>query len=207
MKAHYEKSDFWAEKARKEDYPARSVYKLREIDKKFKLLGKNANKPFHILDLGAAPGSWSLYVLRHLSGSGFLCACDLKPLSREFDANLFDNTDRFFFLQGDFTQDENHAIIERYAPYGLIISDAAPATSGMRSLDTARSLALSESVLESAQKTLSPAGNLVIKIFQGGESPEFLKKIRLFFNEVKTFKPSSCRSNSFETYVIALGKK
>jgi 23S rRNA (uridine2552-2'-O)-methyltransferase len=208
MKANYDKQDFWALKAKKEAYPARSIYKLEEIDKKFSLLAKARGDKVTALDLGAAPGSWSLWILRHFKEADFLCACDIKPLSREFDGGLFDNNNnKFYFIQGDFTVEENRARIASYAPYTLIISDAAPATSGNRSIDTDRSLALAETVFSFAETLLAYGGNLVIKIFQGGRTAEFLKKIRPLFNTVKTFKPEACRANSFETYIVALGKK
>lgn len=203
MKANYDKQDFWALKAKKAGYPARSVYKLEEIDKKFSLFDKIQGGKFAVLDLGAAPGSWSLYALRRLKEGGFLCACDIKALSREFDEGLFDNSNKFFFVQGDFTLNENRERIASFAPYKLILSDAAPATSGNRSIDTLRSLDLAETVFNFAEAMLAPGGGLVLKIFQGGQTDDFLKKLRSFFITVKTFKPQACRANSFETYIIA----
>jgi 23S rRNA (uridine2552-2'-O)-methyltransferase len=96
--ADYKKPDHWQLKARNEGYPARSVYKLKEIDEKFGIFKLAAR----VLDLGAAPGSWSLYLLRKMKGSGFLAAADLSPLSREFDKGLFDG-ENFLFVQGDIT--------------------------------------------------------------------------------------------------------
>ncbi|MDR3325161.1 MAG: RlmE family RNA methyltransferase [Spirochaetaceae bacterium] len=202
----YDKNDFWAQKARKEGYPARSVYKLIEIDAKFRLFPKvPAGAPFKVLDLGAAPGSWSLYALRRLGAGGSLCACDLGPLSGSAEG-LFDDA-RFFFLQGDFTTPESRAIIAGRAPFQLVLSDAAPLTSGNRSVDVLRSLDLAENALSIAEQCLESGARLVIKIFQGCGSAEFLKKARLLFDELKTFKPTSCRANSFETYIIGLGKR
>jgi 23S rRNA (uridine2552-2'-O)-methyltransferase len=201
LKSNYEKPDFWAEKAKKEGYPARSVYKLMEIDAKFRIFPQNKNTPFKVLDLGAAPGSWSLYTLHRLGAGGFLCACDLKALVRE---GAFDDAGRFFFLHGDFTSSENRAIIGQHAPFQLILSDAAPATSGNRSLDTLRSLDLAENVLSIAETELEAGGKLVLKIFQGGGSAAFIKKARLSFNELKTYKPAACRANSFELYVVGI---
>jgi 23S rRNA (uridine2552-2'-O)-methyltransferase len=203
VKANYDKQDFWALKAKKEGYPARSVYKLEEIDKKFSLLNNMRGSKLNVLDLGAAPGSWSLWLLRRIKNGDFLCACDLKPLSHEFDRGLFDDKNKFFFIHGDFTLEENRTLIASFAPYSLIISDAAPATSGNRSIDTDRSLDLAETVFHFAETLLADGGSLVIKIFQGGRTDDFLKKIRPLFNSVKTFKPRSCRANSFETYIIA----
>ena len=208
--AEYSKPDHWSVKAQKEGYPARSVYKLKEMDEKFGLTKRRVN--FRALDLGAAPGSWSLYILRKLSGgaknsnSPSLVSIDLAPLSRIYDQGLFDKPD-FVFIQGDFTQSETRETILSHGPYSLLVSDAAPATSGNRSLDTLRSLELAELALDYAEAALAKGGNFVVKVFQGGDTGALLKTIRSLFETGKSFKPSSCRSESFETYYLGLGKK
>jgi 23S rRNA (uridine2552-2'-O)-methyltransferase len=200
--ADYKKPDHWQQKARKEGYPARSVYKLKEIDEKFTLF-----KPVgRTLDLGAAPGSWSLYLLRKMKGSGFLAAADLSPLSREFDKGLFDG-ENFFFVQGDITAVEICETLLSKGPYSTIISDAAPATTGNHTVDAARSLGLAEEVIIYAEKTLSVGGNLVVKVFQGGDSGDLLKRMKILFKTAKSFKPQACRGESVETYFIGLEKK
>ena len=240
--ADYSKPDHFALKAQKEGYPARSVYKLKEMDDKFGLI-KPGRFPFRVLDLGAAPGSWSLYVLRKLSGhSGgrggsrssqapdalpvsatppvSLVSVDLSPLSRQYDQGLFDKPapaaeDRqnrgsfpaFLFIQGDFTLPDIREAILSHGPYNLLISDAAPATAGNRSLDTLRSLELAETALYYAETTLAKGGNLVVKVFQGGDTAALLKTIRGLFETGKSFKPQACRAESFETYYLGLGKK
>lgn len=201
--ADYSKLDHWSLKAQKEGYPARSVYKLKEMDEKFSLI-KPGRASFKALDLGAAPGSWSLYVLRKMAALT-LVSVDLAPLSRSHDQGLFDRPD-FLFIQGDFTLEEIREKILKYGPYNLLVSDAAPATSGNRSLDSLRSLALAETALYYAETALAPAGNLVIKVFQGGDTAGFLKTMRGFFESVKTFKPKACRSGSFEVYFLGLGR-
>ena len=206
--ADYKKPDYWQQKARKEGYPARSVYKLKEIDEKFNVF-KGASR---ILDLGAAPGSWSLYLLRKLNGKGFLAAADLSPLSGEFDKGGGDR-DNFFFIQGDITAAKvRNALIER-GPYQTIISDAAPATTGSHIVDSARSLELAEAVLtyaEAAPPGSKPAlvrgGSLVLKIFQGTGSSDLLRRMKTLFKTAKSFKPQACRGESMETYYIGLGK-
>jgi len=208
--AEYSKPDHWSVKAQKEGYPARSVYKLKEMDEKFGLTKRRLN--FRALDLGAAPGSWSLYILRKLSGGAknsngpSLVSIDLAPLSRIYDQGLFDKPD-FVFIQGDFTQSEIRETILSHGPYSLLVSDAAPATSGNRSLDTLRSLELAELALDYAETALAKGGNFVVKVFQGGDTGALLKAIRCLFETAKSFKPSSCRSESFETYYLGLGKK
>lgn len=210
--ADYGKPDYWQLKARNEGYPARSVYKLAEMDKKFGLL-KNPLTGKHprtqnprILDLGAAPGSWSLYVLRKINSRGSLVSVDLSPLSREYDKGLFDNGN-FFFLQGDITVEAIKREIQARGPYSLLLSDAAPATTGNRSIDTARSVELAETVLAYAESSLAEGGSMALKVFQGGDAASLLKRIKQLFNIGRSFKPDACRSESFETYYIGMGKK
>ena len=216
--ADYKKPDYWQLKARKEGYPARSVYKLQEMDEKFGLLKPAHSAPsFRILDLGAAPGSWSLYILRktapHSAGvdapsrSGcFLVAADLSPLSRQYDSGLFDGGN-FQFIQGDITDSAVADSIVSLGPYNLIISDAAPPTTGNRLVDTARSMELAETVVSYAENALTENGSLVVKLFQGGDSAELLKKIRALFKTAKSYKPQACRGESFETYFLGTGKR
>ncbi|MCL2382301.1 MAG: RlmE family RNA methyltransferase [Treponema sp.] len=206
--ADYRKPDHLSLKAHKEGYPARSVYKLKEMDEKFGLLKparRKAQAPFKVLDLGAAPGSWSLYVLRKISPVS-LVSVDLSPLSRQYDQGLFDRQD-FVFMQGDFTAAEVRAAILSHGPYDLVLSDAAPATTGNRSVDTLRSLELAGTVLDYAGAALAEAGNVALKVFQGGDTGTLLKKMRGLFETGKSFKPQACRSESFETYYVGLGKK
>ena len=210
--ADYKKPDHWQLKARKEGYPARSVYKLKEIDEKFNLIkSPSGNSCFRALDIGAAPGSWSLYVLRKLAGNGFLAAADLSPLSGEFDnyeknRGLF-SAGNFFFIQGDITAAPIRETLLSKGPYNLIISDAAPGTTGSHLIDSARSLELAETVLEYAISSLSPGGNLVVKIFQGSGTDLLLKRMKTLFKSAKSFKPEACRGESVETYFAGLGFK
>jgi 23S rRNA (uridine2552-2'-O)-methyltransferase len=203
--ANYSKPDSWALRARREGYPARSVYKLSELDEEFGLL-RPGGGPRRILDLGAAPGSWSLYVLRRLGQTCRLTACDVAPLSRGYDKGLFDSA-HFFFIQGDMTDEAVRAAILERAPYHLLVSDAAPATMGRRSIDTLRSLALAETALAYAEAALAAGGNFVVKVFQGGDTASLLKRLRGLFAGTRSFKPKACRRESFETYYLGLGKK
>jgi 23S rRNA (uridine2552-2'-O)-methyltransferase len=207
--ADYKRPDHWQLKAKKEGYPARSVYKLQEIDEKFNLFKPASRQPgqgFRVLDLGAAPGSWSLYVLRKMRDSVFLVSADISPLSRQYDAGLFSG-DNFKFIQGDITDAAVRDSILAYGPYNLIISDAAPATTGNRFVDTCRSLELAEAVVTYAESALASGGNLVIKVFQGGDVSELLKRLKTLFKIAKSYKPQACRSESFETYYIGQTKE
>ena len=210
--ADYSKPDHFSLKAQKDGYPARSVYKLMELDEKFGLL-RPGRIPFRALDLGAAPGSWSLYIMRKLiqrkgatSAGPLLVSADLAPLSRACDQGLFEKPG-FVFIQGDFTQSAIREGILSQGPYTLIASDAAPATSGNRSLDSLRSLGLAEAALDYAETALARGGNFVVKIFQGGDTGTLLKTMRGLFETAKSFKPRACRAESFETYYLGMGKK
>ncbi len=207
--AQYAKLDFWSLKAQKEGYPARSVYKLKEIDEKFSFFKKRGDK-LRILDLGAAPGSWSLYVLRNMEkmgkgGGGFLAAADLSPLSRQYDKGLFDG-DNFRFIQGDITAPDIRAALLAFAPYHAVICDAAPATTGRAELDALRSLDLAETALDYAEHALAKGGNFAVKVFQGGDTATLLKRVKGLFVQGKSFKPQACRRESVETYYIGLDK-
>ncbi|MDR2951856.1 MAG: RlmE family RNA methyltransferase, partial [Treponema sp.] len=108
---------------------------------------------------------------------------------------------------GDFTSGEIRDAVVFHAPYNLIVSDAAPSTTGNRSVDTLRSLDLAETALQYAETTLAKGGNLVIKVFQGGDTGNLLKAIRGLFETGKSFKPQACRAGSFETYYLGIGKR
>ena len=205
--AHYEKPDRWSLKAQREGYPARSVYKLEELAEKFSLLRPSGNRgTLTTLDLGAAPGSWSLYLLRKLGNRCLLTAVDLSPLSRRHDRGLFDGGN-CRFIQGDMTAPEIREAILARGPFDLVLSDAAPATTGNRALDTLRSLALAEAALDYAETALARGGNLAVKVYQGGETASLLRRIKELFRTCKSCKPQACRSESFETYYVGLGKK
>lgn len=193
----YEKPDFWSRKAFTEGYPARSVYKLKEIDEKFGMLKKNTR----ILDLGAAPGSWTVFALRTLDGTGHVTSIDLNPLSKDVKG------DNLTFIQGDLYDENVRARALEGGSYNAVICDAAPPTTGNRVIDTARSSGLVELAIYYAQTMLIPGGNFVVKIFQGGDQQKLLKQMREVFVSARGFKPEACRAESFETYLIGINKK
>jgi len=193
----YQQPDFWSKKAFSEGYPARSVYKLKEMDEKFGLIHKNTR----VLDLGAAPGSWTTYVLRALDGGGHITSVDLSPLAKDVKG------ENLSFFQGDLYAPAIRDSVQKLGPYNLVICDAAPATTGSRTVDTARSSGLVEMAIWYAEQMLIPGGNFVVKIFQGGDQQEFLKKLRTLFVTARGFKPEACRAESFETYLVGLTKK
>ena len=227
--AGYERPDYWTLRAKKEGYPARSVYKLEEIVRKFGLLnglGGRRGTPEcsqtgagpAILDVGAAPGSWSLWLLRQMKGRGTLMAVDIQDLDivpqievmglhKATGATKVDEPTRahFTFVKGSILDEPVRARLRELGPYNLVVSDAAPATSGNRLVDQARSEELVEAVIGLALGVLAPGGALVTKIFQGGEERRLLTELRAHFAQARAFKPQACRSESFETYLVATG--
>lgn len=193
-----DKADFYTQKAHREGYPARSVYKLEEINSTHKLIKPGDS----VLDVGAAPGSWTLYTHRVLlKGKGRIVSVDLNPLS------LDPIPPTVTALVGDAFSKEIRARLVEEGPYDAIISDAAPMTTGNRIVDTSRSEYLAEQVVMLAEEQLKAHGNMVIKIFQGGGEQEVLKRMREIFQKAKAFKPKASRDDSFEVFLIGLDKK
>jgi 23S rRNA (uridine2552-2'-O)-methyltransferase len=187
--------DHYTRRAHKEGYPARSVYKLQEAQDRFGLL-----RPGDVvLDVGAAPGSWSAYACQIVKG-GRVAAVDLNPL------NLTTTPPNLEFRQGDIFSDEVQRWLAERGPFDAILSDAAPSTTGNRTVDTARSSALVEAVLALADTHLKAGGNLIVKVFQGGDEQAHLAQFRAIFDTAKPFKPKSSRKESFETFLVGIGR-
>ncbi|MGB4573011.1 MAG: RlmE family RNA methyltransferase [Rectinemataceae bacterium] len=197
--AGYDKPDFWALKAKKEGYPARSVYKLEEIDKKFGLVKSGGATGPRVLDIGAAPGSWSLWLLRRMAGRGSLAAVDLQNLA------ITPPESGFFFIKGDIHDEKIRAVLRDHGPYDLVVSDAAPGTTGNRLVDQGRSESIVEAVIALALEVLAPGGAFTVKIFQGGEEKRLIGELKNHFAQARAFKPEACRAISFETYLVATG--
>ncbi len=193
-----DRADSYTLRARREGYPARSVYKLEEINSVHHLIKPGDS----VLDVGAAPGSWTLFTDRCLiKGNGRIVSIDLNPL------NLNPVPPTVTEITGDAFSSENRRKLIELGPYDCIISDAAPMTTGNRTVDTTRSEWLAEQVVLLASEQLRTHGNLVIKIFQGGGQVEILKMMRNMFQKAKPFKPKACRDDSFEIYLVGLDRK
>lgn len=183
-------------KARSEGYPARSVYKLMEIQNKFKVIRKNDR----VLDLGCAPGSWLLYASDQVGRDGTVFGIDLQ----EVQIKLPENTK---VIQDDILSMADTGFLTELKGLNGVISDMAPATTGRKDVDAARSFELCEVALTVADQYLSTGGSFICKIFQGGDFKVFEKNVKSRFRECKIFKPDSCRKQSKEIYIIAKGKK
>ncbi|GAB6057621.1 RlmE family RNA methyltransferase [Desulfonatronum parangueonense] len=190
--------DHYFQKAKQDNYPARSVYKLKEADKRFKLLQPGQK----VLDLGASPGSWSLYAAQKVGPGGRLLALDLKPLGIELPAQAH-------FMQGDIFDEsgEGYRLIMDTAPFDVILSDMAPQTTGIRFTDQARSLDLAHQALALCRECLIKGGSFVVKFFEAQEAKQLLDEMRKSFAKVQGFKPKSSRAESKEMFYIAMGKK
>jgi len=186
-------ADYYSKLAKQKNFPARSVFKLQEMQERFSLL-KAGQK---ILDLGSAPGSWSKYCMQRLGAKGQLVGVDLEPVEIDQPSGR-----RYCFLQGDIFSEAILTELGELGPFDVILSDAAPRTSGSGLVDAQRSLEIAERVLEIAQRVLNPEGHLVLKIFQGGEEGQLLRRMKSLFRHARAFKPKASRDESRETYFL-----
>ena len=193
---HNQWEDHYSRRAKKERFPARSVFKLQEIQSKHHLIKKGDK----VLDLGCAPGSWLLYAANLTGNKGQVVGIDLKPVSekvpphvRIYNGDILTLDDRFFESLGK--------------DFNVVVSDMSPATTGNKHVDSARSYNLCQAALSIAQTLLIPGGSFVCKIFQGEDFKRFADSVSSVFKRHKIFKPQASRKASKEIYIIGLGKK
>jgi 23S rRNA (uridine2552-2'-O)-methyltransferase len=190
-------NDPYVQKAKAEGYRSRAAYKLLELDQKDRLLAHGQL----VVDLGAAPGSWSQVAAAKLGAGGRVVAVDLLPMVA---------LPRVQFVQGDFREQEVlDAILLALGgrKADLVISDLAPNISGIGMSDQARSMHLAELALEFSRQCLKPGGALVVKVFQGAGFTEFLAAMRKAFTKVGSRKPEASRGRSNEMYLLGKGLK
>ncbi len=191
----YKRPDHFTREAKKAGFPARSVFKLEEIDQRVHLL----RPAMRVLDLGAAPGSWSLYAAQRIGPSGKLLAVDLSPLGTVLPAHAT-------FLQGDALSLEDGQVAA-FAPYDVVLSDMAPRTTGARTVDQARSFELFMRALAVAGTLLRPGGSFVGKLFMSEELRTARSSLKGLFAEERLIRPEGTRSVSTELFVVGLGRK
>ena len=182
--------DHYFKKAKEKKFAARSVFKLEEIDKKFKIL----KKKMHILDLGYYPGSWLQYASPIVGAQGHIYGIDLKPRNQKLDQSLKNIT----LVQMDFL---NVRPIWN-GKLDVILSDMAPDTTGIKSVDQENSLNLITNIFALLPEHLKEGGHIVIKIFDSPQAQTFLKQKKSLFKQFHRFKPRSTRSTSKEFFVI-----
>lgn len=189
--------DHYFRKAKKEHYLARAIYKLDEIQKKYRIL-RGGNR---VLDLGASPGSWVQLASGVVGPSGLVVGIDLKPIEHAFPKHVTT-------LRGDiFDRDFVQAALADFIPFDVVLSDMAPSTSGIKVADSARSALLFERALEVAQSVLRPGGTFLAKIFQGSEFHQLLADVKKLFGQTRVVKPEASRKQSREIYILALNFK
>lgn len=188
--------DHYTRRAQKENYPARSVYKLAEIQKKHNVI-KRGNR---ILDLGCAPGSWLKYAAEQTGSGGTVLGVDLTPVKERMPANARS-------MVGDIYELGQNPEEQLGDAFDVVLSDMAPATTGHKFSDGVRSFELCTAALGVADRLLRPGGHFVCKIFQSEDFKTFCDQIKLRFDRMKIFKPQSSRKASPEVFVIGLGKK
>ncbi len=188
----YKPRDYYAQKAKAEKYPARSVYKLKEADQKYRLLRPGQA----VLDLGAAPGSWSKYALERVGKTGLVVGVDLSPVKIKHP--------HFIFLQRDIFEVEPEELLAacRREAFDVVLSDMAPKTTGDRSGDHFRSVELAEKALQIAERVLRPGGSFMVKVFEGEAFPRFVEEVKRRLGPVKRFRPKSTRASSREIFVL-----
>jgi len=188
--------DHYFKKAKKEKFLARSVYKLQEIDEKYKILKKGDK----VVDFGYAPGSWTQYTTKKIAGNGLVVGIDIKPVTKQLmsikNVRLFEK---------DIFEVSELSELGVDCQFNVVLSDMAPNTTGIKSVDQDRSLNLIEMVFQLLPKFLKPGGNMVIKVFDSHGAQVFLKEQKKLFESYKYLKPKSTRSISKEFFVIGKG--
>jgi len=191
----YRRPDAYTKAAKAQGYPARSVFKLEEIDRRVRLLREGQR----VLDLGAAPGSWSMYAAKKIGRSGKLLAVDLTLITAAVGPNAV-------VLQGDALSLDN-GDLARFAPYDVVLSDMAPSTTGSKVSDQARSFELFMRAVEVAGALGGPGGSFVGKLFMSEDFTKARDALRALFGEVKTIRPEGTRASSVEVFLVGMQRK
>lgn len=194
----YNPRDHYFKKAKQQNFAARSIFKLEEIDQKFKLL-----KPKQmVLDLGASPGSWSQYCAQKVGPQGRILGVDLKPVTAKLSNAIF--------IQADLRDLNLEQIFKEHGfppPFDLVISDMAPNTTGIRMTDQARSFELCELALNISKRFLKKDGHFICKLFHSDDFTELRNQIKDDFQQFHAVKPDSTRKISKEIFLVGVRKK
>ncbi len=193
----YKVKDHFFHQAKKDGFAARSVYKLQELDKKYKFIGAGQT----VVDLGCAPGSWSQWLSQKVGPKGSVIGFDLTPVTLKLPNVYFYTANLLEIKIVDFLQEHGHS-----GAISGVVSDMAPKTTGIRDVDQARSLELCEMALQTAEDILVPGGYFVCKIFQSQDFDLFRKQLKSKFAKIEILKPESTRKNSFEIFLLGLKK-
>ncbi len=193
----YKPQDHYFKKAKKENFVARSVFKLEEIDQKFQFFRGGET----VLDLGAAPGSWSQYASKKI-GKGRILGVDLTAIAVKLPNAQFIQADlRSLNLENVFTE------FGFDRPFDIVMSDMAPKTTGIKFTDQARSMELCQLAFDIAQKFLKPKGHFVAKLFHSDDFVVLRDQIKTSYQRFEAVKPDSTRKISKEIFLVGLNKK
>ena len=195
LKEHF--SDIYVKSAQRDGLRARSVYKLMEINQKYHLVKSGMT----VVDLGAVPGSWSVYLASVVGAKGKVFALDKLPMAAVNGVE---------FIQGDFSQDSIVDLLYTRVnskKVDVVLSDMAPNLSGVKSVDFLRAIELTKQALNFARKVLKPGGDFLIKIFHGDGLEDFHKLVKEHFDVVKMLKPKASRPRSSEVFLMSRGFK
>ncbi len=193
MPKPYTPNDKWSQRAAREGYRARSVYKLMELDERFHLLEPNMT----VIDLGAAPGSWLQWTSKKIGPGGLALGFDLqeiKPIADNVKTFVMDIANKFAV--------EDVLRAEGIREADLVLSDIAPNTSGIKDMDQWRSIELARASLEVALDVLKPGGWCVVKVFRGADFDEFFHELKLRWQEPRQVSVAASRDRSKEVYVV-----
>ncbi|MES2354921.1 MAG: 23S rRNA (uridine(2552)-2'-O)-methyltransferase RlmE [Pseudomonadota bacterium] len=194
---HEHVNDPFVKAAKRDGYRSRAAYKLLEIDKRDRIF-----KPgMLVVDLGAAPGSWSQVAKQRIGAKGRMVAIDLLPMDPIHEVD---------FIQADFTGDAGlEALVAKCGntQVDVVISDMAPNISGVILADQARAMELAELALDFAMQYLKPTGSFLVKLFHGEGFDAFVRSANRCFQKVVIRKPDASRDRSNEVYLLAKGKK
>ncbi len=194
----YNPKDHYFKKAKEQNFAARSVFKLEEIDQRFRILKPGQT----VLDLGASPGSWSQYASQKIGPSGRVLGVDLSPVNVKLSNAVFIQADlRDLQLEQVFAE---HGFVP---PFDLVLSDMAPKTTGIRITDQARSMELCELALDIAKRFLKPGGHFVCKLFHSDDFTKLRDEIKKSYSKFEAVKPDSTRKISKEIFLVGLSKK
>jgi 23S rRNA (uridine2552-2'-O)-methyltransferase len=183
-------------RAKAEGFAARAVFKLQELDQKFKLLGPRRR----VLDLGCWPGSWMQYAADRVGAEGFVLGLDLKPVEIALPSWTESRI-------ADVEELDAAALLAEHGPFDVVISDMAPHTTGDKTSDQYRSEALCERALVVARTVLRPGGHFTAKLFQGGGFAKLLAEVRSAFGEGRAVHTEATRAGSREQYLVGRGLK
>lgn len=193
MGGNFKVKDHYFNKAKSENYLARSIYKLEEIDEKYKILKPGMN----VVDFGYHPGSWIQYTSRVIGDKGIVVGIDVREVNKKLSG-----VKNVRVYQKDIFDIHDLSQLGVEGQFDVVLSDMAPNTTGIKSVDQDRSLNLVESVFGLLPKFLKPGGNFVIKVFDSQFAQNYLKEQKNLFKEFHYLKPKSTRSISKEFFVI-----